>query len=264
MVNVVALSRAGHLPPAVAVTALSTVLAATGDVAPAVVVTLAIAVFTGQLVVGWTNDLIDRDTDIAVHRTDKPLVVGTVTDRVVGTATVIAAAVCVIASLLCGLAAGTVHLVAGVGAALAYNLGVKRTVFSWVPYLLAFGSVPIAVGLASRSGDLPPAWVVAMAALLGVGAHLLNVFPDLDDDAVTGMHGLPHRLGHNRIPVVAAALLVGATLIGVLATQRGAWQWVALVVVVVMAAVCTRAPGRAPFYATMVIAGIDLAIIVIR
>ena len=63
---------------------------------------------------------------------------------------------------------------------------------------------------------------------------------------------------------VAAALLVGATVIGVVATHRGAWQWVVLGVVVLVAAVCTRAPGRAPFYATMLIAGIDLAIIVIR
>ncbi|MGU3290824.1 UbiA family prenyltransferase [Williamsia sp. M5A3_1d] len=263
MVNAVALARAGHLTPAVAVTALSTVLAATGDVAPVVVVALAIAVFSGQLVVGWTNDLIDRDTDIAVHRTDKPLVVGTVTRRTVVTATVIAAGVSVVASLLCGVAAGTVHLVAGVGAALAYNLGVKRTLFSWVPYLVAFGSVPIAVGLASRSGDLPPAWVVAMAALLGVGAHLLNVFPDLEDDAASGIAGLPHRLGHNRIPTIAAALLVGATVIGVVATDRGVWQWVVFGVVVVVAAVCTRGPGRTPFYATMLIAGIDLTLIVI-
>ncbi|MCX6467930.1 MAG: UbiA family prenyltransferase [Corynebacteriales bacterium] len=264
MVNVVAIARAGHLPPALAVTTLSTILAATGDVAPAIVVALAVAVLSGQLVVGWTNDLIDRDTDMAVHRTDKPLVIGTVTRQAVVTATIVAAVVCIVASLLCGVAAGTVHLVAGVGAALAYNLGVKRTMFSWVPYLLAFGSVPIAVGLASRTGDLPPAWVVAMAALLGVGAHLLNVFPDLEDDAVTGMSGLPHRLGRTRIPPVAAALLVGATAIGVVATHRGTWQWAVLGVVTVVAAVCTRAPGRAPFYATMLIAGIDLAIIVIR
>src|SRR3712207_7375206 len=34
---------------------------------------------------------------------------------------------------------------------------------------------------------------------LGVGAHLLNVLPDLEDDAATGVRGLPHVLGPRRI-----------------------------------------------------------------
>ena len=51
------------------------------------------------------------------------------------------------------------------------------------------------------------------AALLGVGAHLLNVLPDLDDDAATGVRGLPHRLGPRRIAPVAAAVLVAASIV---------------------------------------------------
>ena len=33
------------------------------------------------------------------------------------------------------------------------------------------------------------------AAALGSAAHFVNVLPDLADDAATGVHGLPHRLG---------------------------------------------------------------------
>ena len=42
-------------------------------------------------------------------------------------------------SLASGLLAGLAHLV-GVAAAWAYNLGLKSTRISWVPYAVAFGS----------------------------------------------------------------------------------------------------------------------------
>ena len=55
--------------------------------------------------------------------------------------------------------------------------------------------------------------MAAAGALLGVGAHLVNVLPDLADDAATGVRGLPHRLGARRSSVLAAAVLVGATVV---------------------------------------------------
>ena len=44
-----------------------------------------------------------------------------------------------------------------------------------------------------------------------MAVHLTNVLPDLEDDAATGVRGLPHRLGPRASAVVAAvALIVGA------------------------------------------------------
>ena len=41
--------------------------------------------------------------------------------------------------------------------------------------------------------------------------HFSNVLPDLDDDAATGVRGLPHRIGARGSALVAfGALLVGA------------------------------------------------------
>jgi 4-hydroxybenzoate polyprenyltransferase len=57
----------------------------------------------------------------------------------------------------------------------------------------------------------PPWWLVAAGALLGAGAHFANVLPDLDDDARTGVRGLPHRLGWRMSALAAGGLLFAAT-----------------------------------------------------
>ncbi|MFD2394765.1 UbiA family prenyltransferase [Dietzia aerolata] len=184
------LLRAAHPVPALAVTMLAVLLAASMGVGTRTSVTLLVAVFSGQLVVGWTNDLVDSERDRRVGRGDKPLATGQIAVGLVRSAIGAASVVCVLTSLLCGPAAGLLHLVA-VGAALAYNAGLKSTAFSWLPYSLAFGALPAVVGLARDSAALPPWWMVAVGALLGFAAHLLNAMPDLADDAATGVLGLP-------------------------------------------------------------------------
>lgn len=61
--------------------------------------------------------------------------------------------------------------------------------------------------------------IVVADALLGVGAHVANTLPDLDDDAATGVHGLPHRIGRTASSAVAPLLLgagVAAVCVGLL------------------------------------------------
>ena len=48
------------------------------------------AVFTGQLLIGWSNDYLDAERDRAVHRSDKPVAAGAVAPRAAVTAAVIA------------------------------------------------------------------------------------------------------------------------------------------------------------------------------
>jgi 4-hydroxybenzoate polyprenyltransferase len=55
--------------------------------------------------------------------------------------------------------------------------------------------------------------MMAAGGLLGVGAHLLNVLPDLEDDQLTGVRGLPHRLGRSRAGVLAPVVLVVASVL---------------------------------------------------
>ncbi|MEH3153873.1 MAG: UbiA family prenyltransferase [Gordonia paraffinivorans] len=254
----IALVRAGHPEPGLAVTGLAVALAAFSGMSSVRIVVLAVAVLSGQMIVGWTNDLLDARIDRRAGRDEKPLASGALPIRWVAVAAVVATVVCVVFSLLCGLAAAAVHLVLGVGAAITYNLGLKTTVLSWVPYMVAFGALPVAVGLTLRPTELPAVWVVVVAGLLGIGAHLLNVYPDLDADAATGVRGLPQRLGRRGIPVGTTVIMTVATLVAVIGAGAHLWHWVALVGVVAIATQCRRAP----LTVTVTIAVVDLAILV--
>jgi 4-hydroxybenzoate polyprenyltransferase len=205
---VVPLVRAAHVQPALAVTAFVTVVAVrAGRGAGAVWVCLAI--LAGQLFVGWSNDWLDRDRDVAAGRRDKPVAAGQVPARVVGVAAVVAFVACVPLSLASGPLAGLVHVGAVVSAGL-YNAWLKRTAFSPLPYAVSFGSLPfvVAFGLPGRPG--PAAWAPLATALLGVGAHFVNTLPDQAADRRLGVLGLPQRVGRTPSLVAGAALLVAA------------------------------------------------------
>ncbi|SEE90261.1 UbiA family prenyltransferase [Jiangella alba] len=258
------LVRACHPEPTAAVTALSGLLALRLGHDPGTLTLVMAAVFTGQLTVGWSNDLVDAGRDVAVGRTDKPLATGRVSARTVAVALAVAAAACVVLSLALGPAAGLVHL-GLVGCGVGYNLLLKRTALSWLPYAVAFGLLPAVVSLALDPPQWPPWWMIVAGALLGVGAHLVNVLPDLADDAATGVRGLPHRIGPARTRVVAVVVLVAASLLVVLGPGRPpAWAWAGLALVVVLAAVALRGRGSAPFRAAMAIALVDVVLLVLR
>jgi 4-hydroxybenzoate polyprenyltransferase len=220
------------------------------------------AVFTGQLSVGWSNDLIDAARDRSVHRTDKPLATGAIAEGTVRAACIVAVVLTVLLSLACGPVAGGVHLVF-VACGWAYNLRLKSTAWSWLPYAVAFGILPVFVTAAQRPPALPPAWGPAVGALLGVGAHLVNALPDLQDDADTGVRGLPHRIGARwTAPLATLALASASLVIGAAAPARNrAVTWCFAAVVLVLSATALLGRGRTPFRAAVAIALVDVAML---
>ena len=258
-----ALLTAAHIGPGLAVTTVVGVLAATHDLAAATAVAVTAGVFAGQLTIGWGNDLLDAGRDRLVGRTDKPVATGELSPRVVATCLAVAGAACVALSLAAGWRSGLVHLLLGVAAGHAYNLGVKATVFSWLPYAVAFGSLPAVVTLAGPAPDAPPWWMVSAAAGLGIAAHLLNTLPDFADDAATGVQGLPHRLGAGRTRVLATFLLVAASAVAVIGApgRPSAWAWTAFGLVLALAALALTGRGKAPFHAAIGIALLDVALL---
>lgn len=222
------------------------------------------AVLTGQLTIGWSNDLIDRDRDRAVGRSDKPLATGELSVAGVRIACGSAVVATVVLSLGCGVGAGLVHL-GCVAAGWAYNLGLKSTLWSWVPYAVAFGGLTVFVFLAGPNGAPPPPWIPVVGALLGVGAHLVNALPDLADDEATGVRGLPHRLGARVTRVGAVVVLGTASLVVAIASTAAPApvRWGALLVVAALAGVALSGRGRAPFWAAVAIAVVDAALLVI-
>jgi 4-hydroxybenzoate polyprenyltransferase len=255
------LVAASHPGPALAVTVLAGLLALAQGLSPATGALLVAAVLAGQLTVGWSNDLVDRARDRAAGRTDKPLADDGAPVAVVRTACALAVVACTGLSLALGTAAGLVHL-ACVASAWAYNLGLKATVWSWLPYAVSFGGLTAVVTLAD--GQVPPWWWPVGAALLGVAAHLLNVLPDLADDAATGVRGLPHRLGARRIAPVAAVVLTAASAVVLVgAAPPLAVTVTAALVVLGLGAVVVAGRGRAPFAAAVAVALVDALLLVV-
>lgn len=259
------LLRAAHPGPTLAVTSVVALLAAAQEVPVPTAIVLSAAVFAGQLTIGWGNDLLDVRRDRQVGRPDKPLVTSDLAPAVVRRWLVAAACACVVLSLLAGWRSGMTHLALGVTAGHLYNLRLKATPWSWLPYAVACGALPAVVSLAASPPRWPPTWMVGAAAMLGVAAHLVNALPDLDDDRATGVRGLPHRLGAARSRFVATALLVGASVLVVYgpAGDPPAWAGAALTVVVALAALALVGRGRTPFRAAVAIALLDVAGLVV-
>ncbi len=262
---VLPLLRAAHFGPSVAVTTIAILLAlALGlPVYEGVVVT--VAVFTGQLTIGWGNDLLDVDRDREIGRPDKPLANGDLTPPFVRRWLIVAAAACVVLSLLAGWRSGATHLVLLVGSGHLYNVYFKATAWSWLPYAVAFGSLPAVVSLADSPAQWPATWMIGTAAMLGIAAHFLNTLPDLEDDTATGVRGLPHRLGALRSRLIATVLLVLASTVAVLGPTGppATWTWAALAVVGALATLALFGNGKTPFYAAIGIALADVALLAV-
>lgn len=206
----VGLALACHPGPVAAVTALACALAAGVGLSPGRLALVGAAVLAGQLSVGWCNDAHDVRRDALAGRRGKPVADGAVPVRVAWGAAAVAGVLCVPLSLACGLLAGTVHL-AAVAAAWLYNLRLKATALSWVPYAVGFAALPSLVALAAPGAPWPRWWAVAAGALLGVAAHLGDTLPDVEADRAAGIRGLPHRLGATGTRLLLPVPLLGAT-----------------------------------------------------
>jgi 4-hydroxybenzoate polyprenyltransferase len=222
----------------------------------------------GQASVGWSNDYLDRVEDARVGRRDKPLVVGTVSPAVLAVAAPLAFAASVVLSVPLGIPEALVMGMA-VASAWSYNLWLKRTAASWVPYAASFGLVPLYAWVVTDA--VPPLWLVLVGALLGVSAHLTNVLPDLQADRTLGRLGLPQRLGIRGSLFGACALLLIA--LAVALAGSGAWRdattgisLAAAAAVVLVAAVFVsvrRGYARAGFYLTIAAAAAIVAVVIL-
>ncbi|MEU4152971.1 UbiA family prenyltransferase [Streptomyces sp. NPDC026659] len=260
-----ALAGACHPGPLVAVTALTAALAVTAGQEPGLCLLTTGAVLTGQLSIGWCNDAVDARRDSATGRRGKPVADGAIEAGQVWTAACAALAVCVPLSFACGWSAGAVHLTA-VAAAWAYDLRLKATRWSWAPYAVAFAALPAFVTLGLPERPWPAWWVLAAGALLGVGAHLGNVLPDIRGDVATGVRGWPQRLGPGRVRLLLPVPLVTASALLALgpAGPPGARQVAALAgagLIAVAGAVLGRRRERAAFTTAVAVAALDVALL---
>ncbi|NMO52141.1 UbiA family prenyltransferase [Actinoplanes sp. TBRC 11911] len=269
MSRALALLRSSHPEPGGAVTIAMTLLGIGVGHRGWSILGIFLAVGATQLSVGWVNDWLDAERDRRAGRRDKPVAEGAVSRRTVGIAGLIASLAVPVLGLPFGLWPTVLITIAGIFA-LLYDWPLKSTPLSIVPYLVTFGLLPAFVVVSLPGHPAPPAWLVAAGALLGGGAHFANVLPDLDDDAATGVRGLPHMLGATGSSIAAALLLLAATLTLVFGPpgrpSAAAWAAAAASVVILPLGwyAARRSRGRrvAMFRAVIIVALIDVVLLI--
>ncbi|CAN2191350.1 UbiA 4-hydroxybenzoate polyprenyltransferase and related prenyltransferases [Candidatus Nanopelagicaceae bacterium] len=204
------LLKASHFGPTLIVTSISWFFAAHyWWEGPAYVI--AFGVFTGQLVVGWSNDLYDYKDDLMHNRQNKPLVSELISQSYLKRWLTFMVPFSFVANLLgpLGFKGGLVYMF-GISMGVAYNFYFKFNVFSWFPFALAFAALPSCIAISKEI--TPPVWMWLGGALLGSAAHFINVIKDMDQDRASGIGGAPQRIG-KRNSIVVAALLIALGLL---------------------------------------------------
>ena len=265
--TIVALAKSTHPGPTLGVTVVAVVLGVAVGLEPWRLVLVTLAFLANQASIGLSNDWLDAERDRAVGRTDKPVALGQLSAQTARNAAFSAAAVSILVTVPLGAAAFLAHALF-LASAWSYNLGLKRTAYSALPYLISFGLLPQVITLSRPDAAAAAPWAIGAGALLGLAAHFANVLPDLDDDRQTGVRGLPHRLGRRASGILTCAVLAAAS--ALLLVGQGtvtAVQWIGLAVTLTIALagvilVLTRPPSRVLFRLIILAALINVALLV--
>jgi 4-hydroxybenzoate polyprenyltransferase len=203
-----------------------------------------------QFGIGAANDWADAAADASAHPT-KPVPAGLVQRS---TAAWIAAGAAVAGLTLAAMVGLPPFVVAAAGLAtgLAYDLRLKRTRWSWLPYAIGIPLLPVFAWVGAV-GSLPISFalLVPIAIVAGAALAVANAVADVEDDRRAGTETIATSLGLDRarrigsvleILVIAAALLSSALL-------GGGAAWLAIAVggsVTVLVGLALGWSGRPP------------------
>lgn len=193
---------------------MTVALAFLADASPewATVVALGVGMLCYQFAIGLANDIIDAEDD-AKAKPWKALPRGLVAPRTAGL--IVMGLVGAGMLVTSGLPIGSWLIgIAGLGCGLIYDVQLKRTALSWLPFSVAIPLIPLWVFTAFDAWDGLLWWVLPLGALLGFALHLANQAPDIPKEK--HIRGFAHRLGTER----AANLSLG--LVGLAAVMAAA------------------------------------------
>ncbi len=208
------------------VTAAVAAIAGAGAVA---VVNLAAAMLLLQMGIGAANDWADAPAD-GTAQPAKPIPSGMVRGAIAARIALGAAAAGLVLAALAGPAPLAVAA-AGLSVGLAYDLRLKGTSWSWVPYAVGIPLLPVFAWVGA-TGSLPApfAVLVPIAMLAGAALAVANALADLERDRSAGTETVATSLGLDRARRIGAALqgLVVAAALGSAVAFGGDAAWVAL------------------------------------
>ena len=203
--TVAGIARLVHPFPSILTALLTVALAAMAGGDPGTVVRLGLAMLGIQFAIGAINDLADADRD-AGTKGSKPIPGGQVSlasARILGVVALVTGL-----ALAASVNRGALALAAlGAGVGIVYDLRLKGTPVSWLPFAVGIPLLPVFAWLGA-SGTIPAAILVATVVAFPAGAALAlaNELPDIERDERAGLATLSQMLGRR------AAWAVGATL----------------------------------------------------
>lgn len=225
----VSLLRASHPRQAILTAAVLAAGAAMSGRATNEVGLVFATVLVGQVVLGWHNDVVDAARDRSHDRHTKPVAMGWITPGDVWFAIICGVLLVVPLAVASGsieLASGGRLPVAGISYLIALVIGMtanagllRRTRFSFLPWMASFALYPAFLaygGWAGEGSDTPPTILMTvLAALLGVGVHVLTSLPGLVDDNKDGVRTFPLaialRTGAPRLLLITTIYIAAVT-----------------------------------------------------
>jgi 4-hydroxybenzoate polyprenyltransferase len=193
------LARAAH-PRQAVVTAVGMTVAAALAGRPSRELLLILAtVLVGQVILGWFNDLVDRQSDARHGRPGKPVADGRLDPGTVWFCLALAIFLVVPLSVANGLYAGSAYLISlGIGL-LGQWVWLRKGFLSWLPWAASYALYPAFLSYGGWGGQVkgapPELLVTGLAALLGIGVHLLTALWGLVPDNEDRWTYLPLKLG---------------------------------------------------------------------
>ncbi len=206
-----------------------------------------------QLCIGVINDVVDLRAD-TLTKPHKPLVRGVVSRSTATWVGVVLGAVGLVVAATINLPTFGFDGLA-LGAGLAYDLGLRRTPLSWVPWWTGMAVLPLE-GYASV-GSIPAQLLVLvpLSGLVAIGLHFANALPDIDGDRQAGRRSLPVIAGKPVAQWAGPASVAAAGVIAVVFAgpirQAGLvfFAGVAVLAVGVLTVMITRSPRPFPILA---------------
>lgn len=192
------LLQAAHAKQAIT-TALAMALAAAVSGRPArETAVVLLTVLVGQTILGWHNDIVDRQRDQAHGLTGKPVAMGRITTETLWYALFVAALLLVPLAITTGIKAGCLYL-ASVAVGLLGNVVLRTGFFSWWSWAASYALLPAYLSYGGwggqAEGNPPEPVILALAALLGIGVHFMRAVWGLVADHEDGWTYLPLKLG---------------------------------------------------------------------
>ncbi len=156
-------------------------------------------VLVGQVVLGWFNDLVDRRRDARHQRTGKPVADGRLDPGTLWFCLALAVFVVVPLSVANGLYAGSAYLLSLAIGLAGQWVWLRKGFLSWLPWAASYALYPAFLSYGGwggqERGSTPELLITGLAALLGIGVHLLTALWGLVPDNEDGWTYLPLKLG---------------------------------------------------------------------